>query len=70
MKSFLLSDHLQAILDLDGRTVCTKAIVSTEFMWTDGNYSCDCNRSIFMNEADPTIPLLECGSQIQLLGLK
>jgi hypothetical protein len=30
---------------------------ASEFMWTEGNYSCDCNRSLFFawaaNEADP-----------------
>lgn len=33
-----------------------------EFMWTDGNYACDCNRALFWNRIkgkdDPDVP---CG---------
>jgi len=41
-----------------------------ESMWTDGNYSCDCNRAAFIaqlrGEDDPDAP---CGNTIMLLSL-
>ena len=27
------------------------SVESVDFMWTDGNYACDCNRSILAREA-------------------
>ena len=27
---------------------------TAEFMWTDGNYACDCNRTIFLTEDHET----------------
>ena len=37
----------------------------TEYMWTDGNYGCDCNRLLFWlrakNEDEPDFEDLECG---------
>ena len=35
-----------------------------EFMWTEGNYCCDCNRSIFMG-----IKEMDCGDEIELVSL-
>lgn len=33
-----------------------------EFMWSDGNYSCDCNRALFFAWAgDEGEPDIECG---------
>lgn len=26
-------------------------LIGLEFMWSEGNYSCDCNRSLFFQEA-------------------
>lgn len=47
--------------DLDG----------AEFMWTEGNWACDCNKSIFINEhCDNEFPHMECGEEIQLLEIK
>lgn len=31
-----------------------------EFMWSDGNYGCDCNRSIFLYGHDPDYLTLPC----------
>lgn len=41
---------------------------SAEFMWLDGNYSCDCNRSRFIREnyGKDSIPELNCGNEILL----
>lgn len=39
------------------------------FMFEEGNYSCDCNRSLFIQReyGETTIPQLPCGSEIELL---
>lgn len=43
---------------------------SAEYMWTEGNYSCDCNRSIFLMKKYPEdFKELECGCEIVLLGM-
>lgn len=39
-------------------------IESAEFMFQDGNYACDCNRSIFLHEAYPEVPEKDCGHTI------
>jgi len=43
---------------------------SAEYMFTEGNYSCDCNLSLFIQEfCDDTFPKLECGNKIKLIDL-
>ena len=39
------------------------------WMFTEGNYSCDCNRSLFIRQqfGDDSIPELPCGNTIELL---
>ena len=39
------------------------------FMFEYGNYSCDCNRSLFIREeyGKDAIPELDCGDEIKLL---
>ncbi len=39
-----------------------------EYMWTEGNYSCDCNRRLFMCRAlgEPEPARDECGDSIRL----
>ena len=38
------------------------------FMWAEGNFSCDCNKSIFINDqCDSSFPILECGEEIKLI---
>lgn len=33
-----------------------------EYLWSDGNYGCDCNRAIFFHEAgNEKDPDIECG---------
>jgi len=37
---------------------------SAHFLWTDGNYACDCNRELFFARAggeDPTLEEVQCG---------
>ena len=42
---------------------------SAIFMFTTGNYGCDCNRSIFIREqyGEDAIPELDCGCEIKLV---
>lgn len=41
------------------------------FNWTEGNFSCDCNRSDFIARfCDEDFPELECGDTIKLTSLK
>lgn len=39
------------------------------YIWDEGNYSCDCNRSLFINNVDESFPLMGCGEEIELLGI-
>lgn len=43
-------------------------IEAAHYMFEDGNYSCDCNRSSFINSRYRTNinPLSECGETIQM----
>ena len=42
---------------------------SAEFMLTEGNYSCDCNRSIILNSIYSEVPIFDCGETIILKDL-
>lgn len=46
---------------------------SVEYMYREGNYSCDCNRSTFIQRDDmgnvPDFPDLDCGDAIALVSL-
>lgn len=39
---------------------------SARFMFEDGNYSCDCNRALFIRETNPDFPELDCGEEITM----
>lgn len=43
---------------------------AVHYMYEDGNYSCDCNRSNFIREIDPNFPHLNCGSEIKMAKLR
>ncbi len=43
---------------------------SAEFMFFDGNYSCDCNKSNFISDKYPEITKMECGDEIILEDFK
>lgn len=42
-----------------------------DYLFTDGNYACDCTRSLFIREqCDPEFPELPCGGdEIELVEL-
>ena len=39
---------------------------SARYMFEDGNYSCDCNKTIFLSDEHPEIEEWDCGDKIQL----
>jgi hypothetical protein len=40
-------------------------------LWTEGNYGCDCNKSIFIDKyCDKNFPRLKCGNTVMLVSLK
>lgn len=39
---------------------------SAHYMWHDGNYGCDCNRSLFLGRAGHAVEEMECGDTITL----
>jgi hypothetical protein len=44
---------------------------SADFMFTDGNYGCDCNKSLFIGyHCDPNFPEMGCGDKIELISLE
>ncbi len=40
-----------------------------QYMFTEGNYGCDCNRSIFISSVDSNFPYYECGEKIEMIEL-
>ena len=42
---------------------------SAEYMFTEGNYACDCNRSLFIRRqyGEGSLPELKCGYEIELV---
>jgi hypothetical protein len=44
---------------------------AAEFMFFEGNYSCDCNLSLFIQRScDPDFPELNCGEEIEIKNFK
>lgn len=44
---------------------------SARFMFFDGNYSCDCNKSLFIQrECDESFPEMGCGDEIQIADFR
>ena len=43
---------------------------SAQFMFFCGNYSCDCNKSIFLQEVYKEVEELDCGEEIQIENFK
>ena len=43
---------------------------AADFMFTDGNYACDCNKSIFIKQyCDKNFLKMKCGDEIALIEL-
>ena len=45
-------------------------IEGIEYMWTEGNYSCDCNRELFIKrQQGEDAPDRECGETYELISM-
>lgn len=43
----------------------------SQYMWEEGNYSCDCNKSLFIQrQCDEEFPDMTCGDTIELVSWK
>ena len=40
-------------------------VESAHYMWEDGNYSCDCNKSLFLSRIHEEVSELNCGDTIE-----
>ena len=43
---------------------------SAEYMFTDGNYGCDCNRSLFLGYAGHDVEEMDCGDEIKVTDFR
>ena len=43
---------------------------AVEYLFTEGNYSCDCNRSLMLRRAGHDVPEMPCGEGIQLVRFR
>lgn len=41
-----------------------------EYNWKEGNYSCDCNRSQFIQEEGYDFPTLNCGDAVKMTSFE
>lgn len=42
---------------------------TARFMWESGNYSCDCNKSLFLSRVYPEVVVTDCGNEIEVKNL-
>jgi hypothetical protein len=66
-----------ATLEYNGKTHTVKeeyryaSNEGIEFMWEEGNWSCDCNKSLMIQrQVDPDFPEMDCGDEIKLVKLE
>lgn len=53
-----------------GRLGLYSPLDDKRYMWEDGNYSCDCNKGLFIQrQCDPDFPEMKCGKSIELVSL-
>jgi hypothetical protein len=45
-------------------------IVDAKYMFSTGNYSCDCDLSLFIRSDYPDFPELKCGDEIRMVSFK
>jgi hypothetical protein len=63
---------IKVILDYEGKQYeFDMDLPLNEWIWAEGNFSCDCNKSLFINEyCDANFPEMECGNKIKLVLAK
>jgi len=64
----LIYNQKEYFLEYDCKCDCS--ISGLFFEFDENNFSCDCNRSIFLNKKyGDEIPILECGNKIKMKNL-
>lgn len=64
-KTYVVFDDL---FIFDGDSDEISPTYGSNYMWEEGNYSCDCNRSLFIQrQCDPDFPEMECGEKIEMV---
>lgn len=43
---------------------------AVEYLFTEGNYSCDCNRSLLLRRGGHDVPEMPCGEDIELVRFR
>lgn len=66
--------NVKATLGYEGKqyTVVVEGLQDHfHYHWEDGNYGCDCNRSLFIRRyCEPNFPDMGCGETIELIDLE
>lgn len=66
-KEYIVWDDLYVFEDQESYG---EPLDGARFMWEEGNYSCDCNKSLFIQrQCDPSFPDMHCGESIELVSL-
>lgn len=67
-KTYEINDECNSYSDNDESDYTNEDCIYD--LWTDGNYSCDCNKSLFIQrQCDKQFPLLKCGDEIKLVAI-
>lgn len=68
------AENVRVTLRYKGRTysyVEPLIVGSADYMYREGNYACDCNKSLFIhNYCDVSFAEMPCGDSIELVSLK
>lgn len=43
---------------------------NAQWMFDEGNYGCDCNRSLFIRQQEPLFPEMNCSELIEIVDFK
>lgn len=76
-----MSRTFEVTLEYQGKKYQIQEVWEEKFGWNDelegvtwmyeeGNYSCDCNRSLFIWRKYPGFESMDCGDKIKLVSIK
>lgn len=77
-----VKNAIEAVFEYDGKRYVTRhdRYIFDEpeyyegqwrYIWEEGNYSCDCNRALFIvRQCDVAFPEFKCGDKIKMVSLK
>ena len=73
----IIRNAIKVIYQYDGKTYITHQDYYVwkqgdwRFIFEEGNYSCDCNKSLFIQrQCDPLFPDMKCGDKIKMTWLE